>query len=94
MERDTLEAMLAGAAGIDRDGDRYTVADGYRLSVYVGKPGRAMEVAEVLDLELRERFCEFKSSEHSASYYLEYKSLHGLVVRPPAGGGGRRAGFS
>ena len=94
MERETLEAMLAAAAGVEHDGTRYTVADGYRLSVYVGKPGQAMEVSEVVGLELKDAFCELKSSEHSTSYYLEYSSLHGVAVRPPAGAGGRRAGFS
>jgi len=86
--------MLAAAAGIDQNGADYTVAEGYRLSVYVGEPGQAMEVSEVLSLGLREAFCEVTSGEHSAVYFVEYRSLHGLSIRPPSGGGARRAGFS
>ncbi len=94
MERSTLEAMLEAAAGIQRNGDRYDVAEGYRLSLYVGDPGQAMEVSEVLSMQLNDAFCEATSGEHNAVYYLEYSSLHGLQVRRPSGGGARRAGFS
>ena len=94
MERPTLEAMLEAATGIDRDGDNYTVTEGYRLSVYVGEPGQAMEVSEVRSLRLSDLFCEATSDEHDAVYFLEYSSLHGISVRPPTGGGARRTGFS
>jgi hypothetical protein len=93
MERPTLEAMLDAAAGIERSGDRYAVAEGYSLSIYLGEPGQAMEVSEVAELALGPAFCEATSREHNAAYYVEYSSLHGLCVRPPSGGGGRRAGF-
>lgn len=94
MERPTFEAMLRAATGVERDGDEYTVADGYSLSVYIGEPGQAMEVSEVAALRLDAAFCEATSREHNSVYYVEYSSLHGLCIRPPAGGGGRRAGFS
>ena len=93
MERSTLEAMLEAATGVERDGDHYTVTEGYRLSVYVGEPGQAMEVSDVVCLRLKDTFCEATSREHNAVYYLEYNSLHGLSVRPPSGGGARRPGF-
>ena len=86
--------MLESALGVERDGSEYTVAKGYSLSVYIGKPGQAMEVSEVAGLKLDAAFCEATSREHSTVYYVEYSSLHGLCVRPPTGGGGRRAGFS
>ena len=94
MERPTFEAMLEAANGVQRDGNKYTVAEGYSLSVYVGEPGQAMEVSEVAQLRLDAAFCAATSREHNSVYYLEYSSLHGLCVRPPSGGGGRRAGFS
>ena len=94
MERATLEAMLDAAIGVDRDGEQYKVREGYRLSLYVGQPGQAMEVSEVLAVRFGTRFCEATSGEHRAVYYLEYNDLHGLSVRPPSGGAGRRAGFS
>ena len=94
MERPTFEAMLEAAPGVERDGSEYTVTEGYSLSVYIGKPGQAMEVSEVAGLRLDAAFCEATSREHSTVYYVEYSSLHGLCVRPPTGGGGRRAGFS
>lgn len=86
--------MLESAIGVERDGSEYTVAEGYSLSVYIGKPGQAMEVPEVAGLKLDAAFCEATSREHSTVYYVEYSSLHGLCVRPPTGGGGRRTGFS
>ncbi len=86
--------MLEAATGVDRKGDQYIVSEGYRLSVYIGEPGQAMEVSEVLSLQLNEAFCQATSGEHSAVYFVEYSSLHGLSMRPPSGGGGRRAGFS
>lgn len=85
--------MLEAATGVERDGDEYTVAEGYTLSVYIGDPGQAMEVSEVARLKLDPGFCEATSREHNSVYYVEYSSLHGLCVRPPSGGGGRRAGF-
>ena len=94
MERPTFEAMLEAAAGVERQGDDYSVAEGYSLSVYIGEPGQAMEVSEVEALRLQEIFLQATSREHQTVYYLEYSSLHGLRVRPPAGGGGRRAGFN
>ena len=86
--------MLEAAPGVEREGDAYTIADGYSLSVYIGDPGQAMEVSEVAGLRLDAAFCEATSREHSTVYYVEYSSLHGLCVRPPSGAGGRRAGFS
>ena len=94
MERPTFEAMLEAAAGVERDGDEYSVAEDYGLSVYIGDPGQAMEVAEVVGLRLQAAFCEVTSREHHTVYFVEYSSLHGLCVRPPSSGGGRRAGFS
>jgi len=94
MERPTFEAMLEAASGVERDGDEYTVAEDYSLSVYIGDPGQAMEVSEVAGLRLRAAFCEATSREHHTVYFVEYSSLHGLCLRPPSGGGGRRAGFS
>ena len=94
MERPTFEAMLAAASGVERDGDGYRVADGVMLSLYIGDPGQAMEVSEVAEIQLHPAFCEATSREHNSVYYVEYSSLHGLCVRPPSGGGGRRAGFS
>ena len=86
--------MLEAADGVERNGDEYGVAEGYSLSVYIGQPGQAMEVSEIAKLELGAAFFEATSREHSSTYFVEYSSLHGLCVRPPSGGGGRRAGFS
>ena len=86
--------MLEAAAGVERNGDEYTVDDEYSLSVYIGEPGQTMEVSEVAKLRLADAFCEATSREHHSVYFVEYSSLHGLCVRPPSGGGGRRAGFS
>lgn len=94
MERPTFEAMLEAAPGIERDGNEYSVDEGHSLSVYIGQPGQAMEVSEVAKLRLDDAFCEATSREHQTVYLVEYSSLHGLCVRPPSGGGGRRAGFS
>ncbi|HET6417567.1 MAG TPA: hypothetical protein VFG22_14820 [Polyangiales bacterium] len=94
MERPTFEAMLEAADGVEQNGNDYSVAEGYSLCVYVGQPGQAMEVSEVGALRLDTAFCEATSREHNSVYFLEYSSLHGLCVRPPAGSGGRRAGFS
>jgi len=94
MERPTFEAMLEAASGVARNGDAYAVEEGVGLSLYIGDPGQAMEVSEVASLELRPAFCEATSREHNSVYFVEYSNIHGLCVRPPTGGGGRRAGFS
>ena len=94
MERATFEAMLDAAEGIARDENRYSVEDGYSLSFYVGQPGQAMEVSEVESVTLDDSFMRAESREHHTVYFVEYSSLHGLAIRPPSGGGGRRAGFS
>jgi len=86
--------MLNAATGVKRDGDAHIVAEDYSLSLYIGKPGQGMELAEVTRLRLDAAFCEASSREHNTVYYVEYSSLHGLSVRPPTGTGGRRAGFS
>jgi hypothetical protein len=94
MERPTFEAMLAAAPGVTLDGETYTIADDYSVSVYIGEPGQAMEVSEVTALRFQLAFCEVTSREHHAVYFVEYSSLHGLCVRPPSVAGDRRAGFS
>ena len=94
MERATLTAMLDQAQGVQGSGDSYTIADGYRVSLYVGKPGQGMEVTEVTKIGLKEGFCEVTAKEHNAAHYLEYSNLHGVTVRPPSGASTRRAGFS
>ena len=94
MERATFEAMLEAVEGVARDGNGYSVEDGYSLSIYVGQPGQAMEVSEVENVSLDDEFVQAVSREHHTVYLLEYSSLHGLCVRPPSGGGGRRTGFT
>ena len=94
MERPTFEAMLDAAAGVERNGNDFSVQDGFSLSLYIGQPGQAMEVSEVAKISLRDPFCEATSREHHSVYFVEYSSVHGICVRPPSGGGGRRAGFS
>ena len=86
--------MLGAAAGVKANGSEYTVAEDFSLSVYIGRPGQAMEVSEVESLKLEDAFCQATSREYHTVYLVEYSSLHGLCVRPPSGGGGRRAGFS
>ena len=39
--------MLEAAAGVKRDGDEYSVAEEYNLSVYIGDPGQAMTMDEI-----------------------------------------------
>ena len=85
--------MLEAADGVERNGAECTVQDGFSLSVYIGDPGQAMELSEVVSIKLEQAFCQATSREHHAVYFVEYSSLHGLCVRPPSGGGGRRAGF-
>ena len=86
--------MLDAASGVERDGDACSVDDGVSLSLYIGDPGQAMEVSEVAAIQLKPAFCEATSREHDTVYFVEFSSLHGICVRPPSGGGGRRAGFS
>lgn len=86
--------MLEAATGVDTNDDAYSVQDGYSLSFYIGEPGQAMEVSEVSEIRLHDTFCEAASREHHSVYFVEYSSLHGVCIRPPSGGGGRRTGFS
>ena len=88
-----LESMLEEATGVQRSEDSYLVGDGFRLSLYVGQPGQAMEVAEVSALRMRDSYCEVSSNETNTVFYLEYSSLHGIAIRSPNSVGGRRAGF-
>jgi len=67
---------------MERDGSEYTVAEDYNLSLYIGKPGQAMEVSEVAGLRLDEAFCEATSREHGTVYFLRSdvpRARHGLL---------------
>ena len=76
--------MLEAADGVERGGDQYSVAQGYRLSVYIGEPGQAMEVSEIEKLKLGAAFFEATSREHNSTYFVEYSTYTGSACGPRA----------
>lgn len=94
MERMVLAEILGNAPGVEREGDAFKTASGHRLSFYVGQPGQAMVIGDVVTCQLQDSYLELVTRETGATIYLAYDAIHGLSRRPPDPKEERRAGFS
>ncbi len=90
MDRSTLAGILDHAEGISGSDHDYSVAEGHRLAFYLGRPGQAMILGEVLSVQLHQGFVQLDRKSDEGSVYVDYDAIHGLAVRPSVG----RAGFA
>lgn len=93
MDRTTLGRILESADGVlTAKGDRYEVAEGHRISFYLGDVGEAMIVRDVATCVNGEHFVTLVHREDSVSLFVEH-SLIRAVAATPSKSGGRRPGF-
>lgn len=93
MDRETLVRILGQASGVTGKEPRFEVAEGHRLTLYLGRPGRAMEVTDIRTVTLES---DFVAIEHAAedTLYCATEDLHAVSVRSTQAKAERRAGFS
>ncbi len=87
MQRETLEAILGRAPGIDRKADardkseRFVAQDEHEISVYIGRPGTAMALQGVLSVALFETHLEIEAKDRG-TFYTTYEAVHAMLVGP------------
>ena len=95
MERATLLAIVKATPGVTADkAGRFTVDSEYRVSLYLGKPGAAMELDRVEAIVLNEEVCRVLAGPGPTHYFLAYDAVHALSALPPEVDSRRSAGFS
>jgi len=93
MTKDVLTKILTRAVEADPSDGRTDIAEEHHLTFYIGQPGRAMAVADVVAVCFEEDFAELTTHETKTTVYVPYDSIHAVSTRPTKGGESRRAGF-
>lgn len=93
MERSTLARILSSAAGVTAaKEDRYEVAEGHKLSFYLGEVGEAMIVRDVATCVNGEHFVTLVHREDGVSLFVEHAMIRAIAATPSKSSG-RRPGF-
>ncbi|MFW6066763.1 MAG: hypothetical protein ACOC97_00375 [Myxococcota bacterium] len=93
MDRETLVRILTKAPGVAGKEPRFEVGDQHRLTLYLGRPGRAMEVRDVRALDLESDFIAVDGGDQG-TLYCALEDVHAVAVQSNERGRERRAGFS
>lgn len=94
MKRATLKSILDQAEGIDSVDGGYEVADKHRVTFYIGEPGDAMVVSDIVRVRLSDDFVAVTSGDSGATTYCQDDSIQAISTRPPKPKQERRAGFA
>jgi hypothetical protein len=81
MQRETLEAILNRTSGLSRAEGRYRAVDEHEVAVYVGKPGSAMALQNVLGLALLDTHVEIEVKDRG-TFFTAYDAVHAVLVGP------------
>jgi hypothetical protein len=89
-----LEQILGRIEGVERKDHGYAVGEDHHLSFYVGQPGQAMVVSDVIRCHLHEEHVELLTRETHTTVFVACEDIHAVTARPPKEDEQRRAGFS
>jgi hypothetical protein len=93
MDRTTLARILGSAAGVTAaKDDRFDVAEGHKISFYLGELGESMVVRDVATVINGESFVTLVHREDGVSLYVEH-ALVRAIAATPSKSAGRRPGF-
>jgi hypothetical protein len=92
MDRDTLLRILTHAPGLTGNEPRFEVAEDHRVTFYIGRPGRAMEVTDARAVLVESDFVAFDRGTEGA-FYVAAADINGVASRPTEAKSERRAGF-
>lgn len=81
MQRETLEAILGRTTGLQRDGARWKAVEEHEVAVYVGRPGSALALQNVLSITLLDTHVEIEAKDRGA-FYTTYEAIHAVLVGP------------
>lgn len=93
MDRSTLARILEEADGVTGKDSVFETSAGHQLSFYLGQPGQAMVLGEILKVHLHQGYVQLDRKPTEGSVFLDYEAVHGLALRPPDEVSGRRPGF-
>ncbi len=93
MDRSTLARILEEADGITGKESVFEASSGHQLSFYLGQPGQALVLTEILKVHLHQGYVQLDRKPTEGSVFLDYEAVHGLALRPPDEVRGRRPGF-
>lgn len=91
MQRETLELILSRTHGTERTADRFVTREAHELTVYVGRPGSAMALQNVLSITLADAHVEIEVKERG-TFYTAYDAVHALLDGPRKERSGGRSG--
>lgn len=93
MDRTTLTRILEACEGVTGKDDTYEAGEHQRLTFYLGRPGDAMVVSDVVSCVNGAHFVKLVVRDDGTALYVEHDSVAAVSVRPPKGTG-RRPGFA
>ncbi len=92
MDETLLKELLEAATGTRADGDAFIVEDSHRLTCYVGRGSRAVDVPRVAKIEVIGRIARLTRREDEGEVLVPVESILGIATAPD-GASARRAGF-
>ncbi|MBN1654998.1 MAG: hypothetical protein JXA30_14610 [Deltaproteobacteria bacterium] len=91
MERETILTILQSARGCQKDHAGFKVKEGHQIELYLGKPGNAMVIGDVLSIVLRDGYLEI-SAKNDALFYVGYDAVHAISDKLNSGSRSSRSG--
>lgn len=92
MDRDTLVHVLTHAPGLTGTAPRFEVAEDHRVTFYIGRLGRAMEVADARAVLVEGQFVALDRGDEGL-LYVAADDVHGVACKAVKAKSERRPGF-
>lgn len=91
MTRDTFQAILRAAGGLQEKAGTFRATPEQRLTLYLGNGG--LVVSQIEELRLEETYCAIKTKE-TGQTFADYAAVYAVSVQPPKENAPKRAGFA
>lgn len=93
MTRETLQAILRAATGVQEKGGAFKAASELRLTFHLGSDGRGLVISAIEEVKLEDAFLVVKTKE-VAQIFADYAALYAVSLQPPKENAPKKAGFA
>jgi hypothetical protein len=93
MTRETLQAILRAAAGLQEKSNTFRAKPEQRVTFYLGNDGRGLVVSQVEEVRFEDGFVALKTKE-VGQIFADYAALYAVSLQPPKENAPNKAGFA
>jgi hypothetical protein len=93
MTRETLQAILRAASGVQEKSNTFRAAAELRVTFYLGNDGRGLAVTQIEEVKLEEGYIALRTKD-VAQIFADYGALYAVTLQPPKENAPKKAGFA